>query len=159
MKVFRLHLLHRLSSTSLCILYTSESHPFFTQASEGIVVDPWKILNAILVIPDRVLVDTWEYVDDHWSSLCKAEIAYKALEYYPMNIRARLYRSDWNTRRKASKIRAPPYSPNTWAELAHFSARDSSCEYFRTHWGDFLIQSWKLRYGPICGVLRGQIGG
>ena len=38
---------------------------------------------------------------------------------------------------KPQKSEHPPYSPNAWAELAHFLARDPSCEYFRTHRGDF----------------------
>ena len=34
-------------------------------------------------------------------------------------------------------VAPPPYSPNAWAELAHFLARDPSCEYFQGHRGDF----------------------
>ena len=38
---------------------------------------------------------------------------------------------------KPRKRSTPPYSLNAWGELAHFLARDPSCEYFRTHRGDF----------------------
>ena len=49
---------------------------------------------------------------------------------------------------KPQKRSTPTYSPNAWAELAHFLVRDPSCEYFRTHRGDFLISSSEPRYEP-----------
>ena len=56
------------------------------------------------------------------------------------------------------KRSTPTYSPNAWTDLAHFSAREPSCEYFQTHRGDFRILSWKPRYGHIWRFLRGRIG-
>ena len=56
------------------------------------------------------------------------------------------------------KRSTPTYSPNAWTDLAHFSAREPSCEYFQTHRGDFRILSWKSRYGHIWRFLRGRIG-
>ena len=70
-----------------------------------------------------------------------------------------VYRNDWNIRLKSLSKTVAPHSPNAWAELAHFLARDPSCEYFQGYRGDFWISFWKLRYGPIYRVLRGQIGG
>jgi len=51
---------------------------------------------------------------------------------------------------KPWKQSTPTYSPNAWAELAHFLARDPSYEYFRSSdvpWGFFILSS-EPRYEP-----------